>query len=333
MHPRHWTQLDRNGLFVRPGKFYIDPDRAAPWAVITHGHADHARRGHHTVVATPETLAIMQCRYGKNFCKNAIPLGIHESMTIGDTTITFYPAGHVLGSVQVQVEYHGQRLGVSGDYKRGGGDPSCADFEPVPCEVFLTEATFGYPLFVFPDPWSELEKLAASTRLFPERPHLVAAYSLGKAQRLIATLRKLGFEGKIYAHSTIIALNTVYEHFGIELGTVFPLEEFHYDHVSEIADVIVAPQGGNLKLNLPEGLVPVLSGASGWNSVRKHALSSRLEVPMVISDHCDWLGLQQSIRETEAKEVWVTHGPSEALSLWGKSEGLQVLDLKEVWRG
>jgi len=333
MHPKNWTQVDRNGVCISPGRFYVDPERAVALAVITHGHADHARRGHGTVVATPETLAIMQCRYGRNFCEKSIPLGIHESMQIGQACITFFPAGHVLGSVQVQVEYDGQRLGVSGDYKCGGGDPTCADWEPVPCEVFLTEATFAYPLFVFPDPFAELTKLLRSMHLFPDRPHLVAAYSLGKAQRVIASLRVLGFEETIYAHASVCDLNEVYSHFGIELGSVKPLEQYEWNESSKQADVIVSPQGAKLGWRLPETIQLVCAGASGWNSVRKHAKSAGLEVPMVISDHCDWPGLQRSILETGAREIWVTHGPGDALKHWGRGAGLRILGLKEVWSG
>lgn len=309
----------------------MDPDRAVSLAVITHGHADHARRGHDTVVATPETLEIMRCRYGKNFCKHAVPLGLLETRTLGDVEITFYPAGHVLGSVQVQISYNGQRLGVSGDYKRGGGDPTCADYEAVPCDVFITEATFAYPLFLFPDPWSELNKLLRSTRLFPSRPHIVAAYSLGKAQRVIASLRKMGFAGRIFAHKTVTDMNAVYERFGIELGEALGAENYRWNDCVEVADVIVSPQGGNLSLGLPDEISPVLCSASGWNSVRKHGKSRGSELPMVLSDHCDWSGLKTSIRETGAGEVWVTHGPVDALNIWGKRSGLKVLDLKEVW--
>lgn len=329
-HPKDWTCVDAGGLRSIPGSFYVDPGRAVEIAIITHGHADHAVRGHGTVVATPETLAIMEVRYGKRFCTHQIPLGIHESMSIADTVITFYPAGHVLGSVQIQVEYGGQRLGISGDYKRGGNDPTCAEYESMPCDVFLTEATFAYPLFKFPDPWVELGKLLHSTRLFPERPHVIAAYSLGKAQRVIASLRSLGFQGRIFAHSTVVELNRVYEDFGIPLGKVLPIENYRYDGFGNVSDVIVSPQSGKLDLQFSAGISPVYCGASGWNSMRKHALSSQLEIPMVISDHCDWDQLQKSILETGAKEIWVTHGPADSLKQWGKSVGLRILNLEEV---
>lgn len=330
MHPHRWTIKNRFGLYVEPGRFYIDPDRAVSCAVVTHGHADHARRGHDTVIATPETLAVMECRYGRNFCRKAIPLSIHESMEIGSTCITFYPAGHILGSAQVQVEYKGSRLGVSGDYKDGGDDPTCADFEAVPCDVFLTEATFALPLFRFPDKRGEIEKLLRSMKENHHRPHAVGVYSLGKAQRLIVELRNIGFTRPIYAHRSIMDLNQVYVRFGLDLGEVRDISQYH-ESSGEYADLILAPPGSIRTLLEPFKSASVVSGASGWYHVRNHALKRGVELPLVISDHCDWHGLQRSILSTRAKEVWVTHGRADALSRWAQQLGIRAMSLDRVW--
>jgi putative mRNA 3-end processing factor len=330
MHPCEWTIKNRFGLYVEPGRFYIDPDRAVSCAVVTHGHSDHARKGHDTVIATPETLAVMECRYGRNFCGKAIPLPLHEPMEIGSTCITFYPAGHILGSVQVQVEYRGGRLGVSGDYKDGGDDPTCADFEAVPCDVFLTEATFALPFFRFPDKRGEVERLLRSMRENALRPHIVGVYSLGKAQRVIVELRKAGFTRPIYAHRTIIDLNQVYTRFGLDLGEIRELSQYR-ESSGEWADLLLAPPGS---VGMPlESLktAPIVSGASGWYHVRNHALKRGVELPLVISDHCDWLGLQRSIRLTGAKEVWITHGRADALSRWAQQQGIRAMALDQVW--
>ncbi len=332
MHPRMWTCLDRSGLKVQPGGFYVDPARVVSTAVVTHGHADHARAGHTTVVATPETHALMRARYGAKYCERAVELRLHESLTLGEVEITFYPAGHVMGSAQVQLNYRGSRLAVSGDYKRGGGDPTCADYEPVPCDVFLTEATFAYPLFRFPNPEWELERLLQSMLQFADRAHLLEVYSLGKAQRLIAMLRAAGWQHPLYAHGSILAINEVYENFGVDLGEVRPLAEFRQMENRERAALLLNPPHVQLPLQAnPDGRMLYCS-ASGWNAVRKHARSRRVDLPLVVSDHCDWDELRQSIHATGASEVWVTHGPADSLREWAKeSTDLRVLDLKEVW--
>ena len=332
MHPFRWTIKNRFGLFVEPGRFYIDPDRAVSTAVITHGHSDHARKGHDTVIATPETLAVMEGRYGRNFCRKAVSLPIHESMTLGSTCITFFPAGHILGSVQVQVEHRGARLGVSGDYKDGGDDPTCAAFESVPCDVFITEATFAMPIFRFPEKSGEIAKLLQSMRDQPERPHIVGVYSLGKAQHLLVELRRTGYTGPIYAHRTILEMNRVYEAFGFALGDIRDAETYRSSR-NNTADLILAPPGSIRSVVEKLSVLPVVSGASGWHAVRNHAARFGVELPMVISDHCDWAGLQRSILATGAKEVWITHGLADMLARWVQSKGIKGLALDQVWRG
>src|SRR5882757_3132549 len=177
------------GLYCAPGDFFIDPVRPVARAVITHGHADHARAGHGAVLATPETLAIMACRYGEDFAASPQALAYGQAIDRDGVEVSFAPAGHVLGSAQVVVRWKGLTMVVSGDYKRRR-DPTCAAFEPVPCDVFVTEATFGLPVFAFPDDHAEVSELLASVEQFPERAHLVGAYALGKAQRLISLIRE-----------------------------------------------------------------------------------------------------------------------------------------------
>src|SRR5262245_34365007 len=181
------------GLCCRRGGFHIDPTRPVEKAVITHGHSDHARAGHGAVLATPETLDLMRLRYGDDFAGTTQAIRYGESVALDGATVTFHPAGHVLGSAQVKVEANGLRIVASGDYK-DVPDPTCAPFELVPCDVFITEATFGLPVFRHGDPDGEIGKLLRSVALFPERAHLVGAYSLGKAQRVIALIRKAGYD-------------------------------------------------------------------------------------------------------------------------------------------
>src|SRR4051812_34210533 len=163
------------GIYCPPGDFYIDPNRPVARALITHGHSDHARRGHGAVLATPETLRIMAERYGEDFAGSTQEALFGETIAVNGVDVTFHPAGHVLGSAQIAVERDGMTIVASGDYKRRA-DPTCAAFEPVPCDVFITEATFALPVFRHPDDRAEIRKLLASVAQFPDRTHLVGAY-------------------------------------------------------------------------------------------------------------------------------------------------------------
>ena len=175
------------GVCCKRGSFHIDPTRPVERALITHAHSDHARAGHGAVLATQQTLDLMRLRYGENFAGATQAIRYGESVKLDGATVTFHPAGHVLGSAQIAVEANGLRIVASGDYKNIP-DPTCVPFELVPCDVFITEATFALPVFRHGDPDGEIAKLLRSVALFPERAHLVGAYSLGKAQRLIALI-------------------------------------------------------------------------------------------------------------------------------------------------
>src|SRR5947209_8685059 len=211
--------LPSSGLFCKLGGFHIDPTDPVDTAVITHAHCDHARPGHGKVLATQETLDLMRLRYGDDFGGSAQAFGYGEGLRIGETNVTFHPAGHVLGSAQILIEVKGLRIVASGDYKNVG-DPTCSPFEPLKCELFITEATFGLPIFRHAGPEAEIGKLLHSVALFPERAHLIGAYSLGKAQRLIALLRHAGYEKPIYLHGAIEKFTRYYQQRGINLGNV-----------------------------------------------------------------------------------------------------------------
>ena len=202
MRPQDILSPVPGGLYCKAGNFYIDPVRPVARAVITHGHSDHARSGHGAVLATRETLDIMRLRYGDGFAGTTQAVRYGEEIRLGDVSIRFHPAGHVLGSAQIAVSCNGTCIVASGDYK-DARDPTCAPFELVPCDVFITEATFGLPVFRHGNAADEVKKLLASTRLFPERAHLVGAYSLGKAQRVIALIREAGYDAPIYLHGAM----------------------------------------------------------------------------------------------------------------------------------
>ena len=211
------------GLCCKPGGFHIDPVRPVERAVITHGHSDHARAGHGAVLATQETLDMMRLRYGDNFARTTQAIAYGEEIRLGDVTVKFHPAGHVLGSAQIAVSCKDTCIVASGDYK-DAPDPTCAPFEVVPCDVFITEATFGLPVFRHGDAAEEVKKLLASVALFPERAHLVGAYSLGKAQRVIALLRAAGYDAPIYLHGAMEKITHYYQSRGIDLGELRPVK-------------------------------------------------------------------------------------------------------------
>jgi putative mRNA 3-end processing factor len=318
------------GLCCPIGGFHIDPIRPVERALITHGHSDHARAGHGAVLATRETLRIMGERYGGAFAGAMEEARLGQERRIGEVTVRFVPAGHVLGSAQVVIEAGGCRIVVSGDYKREA-DPTCPPFELVPCDVFITEATFGLPVFRHPHAGDEVAKLLDSVALFPERAHLVGVYALGKAQRVMALIREAGYDRPIYLHGALERLTELYKSEGIALGET---PKVTGAKKSELGGAIVlAPPSATQDLwsrRLPD---PVTAFASGWMRVRARARQQRVELPLVISDHADWEDLCRTISETGAGEVWVTHGQEDALVHWCKTQGLEARPLHMLGYG
>ncbi|HXQ49528.1 MAG TPA: ligase-associated DNA damage response exonuclease [Stellaceae bacterium] len=304
-----WLKVTPRGLYCVPGDFYIDPTSASARAVVTHGHSDHARAGHGTVLATRETLAIMRLRMGDG-AGSPDPVAYGERRDIGGVDLCLVPAGHILGSAQVVLEHGGKRVVVSGDYKRRA-DPTCPPFEPVPCDVFITEATFGLPVFRHPDDAGEIDKLLHSVALFPERCHLVGVYALGKCQRVLALLRARGYDEPVFLHGALAAMVALYESLGVAVGPVRAVtgvarEEFR-------GRIVLAPPSAAAEpwaRRLPD---PVVAMASGWMRVRQRAKQRGVELPLVISDHADWDELLRTIGDTAPAEVWVTHGAEDAL--------------------
>ncbi|MBX9731605.1 MAG: ligase-associated DNA damage response exonuclease [Sphingomonas sp.] len=305
-----WIEPHPHGIYVPAADIWIDPARPSPRALVTHGHADHARGGHGAVWATPETLAIMDARYGP---QAGNPVAYGEQLQLGEVTVRFVPAGHVLGSAQIVLENRGETVIVSGDYKRRP-DPTCAPFEPVKCDVFITEATFGLPVFRHPDTGHEIEKLLAALHTNPNRCVLVGAYALGKAQRVIRELRDRGHDAPIYLHGAMQRLCDLYVAHGIDLGTLLPATDA--TKAEMMGQIIVAPPSAlqdRWSRRLPD---PITAMASGWMRVRQRAVQRGIELPLILSDHADWDELTRTLTEIAPKEVWVTHGREEALVHW-----------------
>lgn len=312
------------GLHCLPGGFHIDPLRPVERAIITHAHSDHARPGHTAVAATAETLDLMRLRYGEDFAGSTQVMRYGERHDVGGVAVTLHPAGHVLGSAQVELEAAGLRVIASGDYK-DIADPTCEPLQVVRCDVFITEATFGLPVFRHGDPLAETRKLLDSLKLFPERGHLVGAYGLGKAQRVIALLRQAGYDRPVYLHGALESITGYYAGLGIDLGEVRLVRDAGK---AELAGAVALCPPSALKevwaRRLPDA---VTAFASGWMRVRARARQRGVELPLVISDHADWNGLTGVIAATGAAELWVTHGQEDALVYWGTRRGLRARPL------
>jgi putative mRNA 3-end processing factor len=319
-----WIEPFPEGIYVKPADAWVDPSRPKPKALVTHGHADHARGGHGQVWATPETLAIMGVRYGE---QSGNPVQYGESVRLGDVTISFVPAGHVLGSAQIILDYRGERVVVSGDYKRRP-DPTCASFVVVPCDIFITEATFGLPVFRHPDTGSEIDRLLHRLHAEPERCVLVGAYARGKAQRVIAELRDRGHSQPIYYHGAMERLCRLYEELGVPLGELRPATGASKEELA--GRIVICPPSAlndRWSRRLPD---PVTAMASGWMRIRQRARQRNVELPLVISDHSDWDELTQTIRDVAPQEVWITHGREDALMHWCMTRQIKARELELV---
>lgn len=305
-----WLYPTPRGLYCEPADVYIDPRAPAERALITHGHSDHARAGHGAVLATRETIEIMKVRYGPGSAGAFQEMAYGRRIRLGPVEARFVPAGHILGSAQIVLEHAGQRVVVSGDYKRAA-DPTCAPFELVTCDVFVTEATFALPVFRHEPADKEARRLVASLERQRQRTHLVGAYGLGKCQRMLKLVRLAGYDAPIYLHGAVSELTALYERLGQTFGDL-----------RLALDASPGELSGALVLCPPSALAdrwsrrftdPVTAFASGWMRVRGRARQRGVELPLVVSDHADWPELVETIVETEAADVWVTHGRDDAL--------------------
>ena len=311
----NWIKKTKEGIQIKNGQFYIDPIYPVQKAIVTHAHADHARSGHYHVIGTHETIEIMKTRYGENFCKKYTCYKYNQKFKIDGVDLFLAPAGHVLGSAQIVMDFNNQRVTVAGDYKRQY-DPTCSPFEPIKSDVFVTEATFGLPVFKHPDAKSQIEILINSIKKFPDRCHVIGVYSLGKAQRLIKMMRDFGWNDTIYIHGSLVKICELYKKFGIDLGKLEPAtiqDKPKKPHEYYKGKLILAPPSALSDIWSRRFPDPIIGMASGWMTVKQRAKQRGVNLPLILSDHADWNDILKTIEQVSPKEVWVTHGSEEAL--------------------
>ena len=310
-------ELRPEGLYCPSGDFYVDPWKPVERAVVTHGHADHARWGSKSYLCAKPGEGILKVRLGKDASIQGVPYG--QAVRFGETSVTLYPAGHILGSAQVKIEANGYSWVVSGDYKLEP-DPTCAVFEPVRCNGFVTEATFALPIYrwapdtvtfgMINDWWRENSQ--------QNRASILYGYSLGKAQRLLDGVDPS--IGPIYTHGAVERLNNVYRSEGIALPkTTYALAATAGKFAGSL---VVAPPSMNGSTWLRRFGDFSTAMASGWMQVRGHRRRRAVDRGFILSDHADWPGLLQAVRETGAETVWVTHGYIDPLVRWLREQGL-----------
>lgn len=313
--------LRREGLYCPPGDFFIDPWRPVNRCVITHGHADHARAGSRAYLAHHDSAGTLRTRLGAGIALTTLSYG--ESVGLGDTRVSLHPAGHVLGSAQVRVEHRGEVWVASGDYKLDD-DGTCPPFEPVRCHTFITESTFGLPIYRWPTP----EQLRADINAWWQnnaaagRASVVYAYAFGKAQRVLHGLD--ASIGPIVAHGAVETLNAVYRAAGVKLPETMRLQEGKLDKRALAGALVVAPPSAAGTPWLRRLGDHSDAFASGWMQVRGARRRRGVDRGFVMSDHADWPSLQRAIAATGAEQVIVTHGQTATLVRWLQEQGLSA---------
>lgn len=297
------------GLYCEPGNFYIDPWRGVETALITHAHSDHARSGSTHYLATAQSEGILRKRLGQDIQLQGVTYG--EPLKLGDAWVSFHPAGHVLGSAQIRVEHGGEVWVVSGDYKRCA-DPSCAPFEVVPCDTFITEATFGLPVYRWESGATTASRIYQWWQGDAERASILFCYAFGKAQRILSELTQFT-DRPVYVHGATQALTEIYRDQGVPMLPTIPTSEMPRTYKYS-GDLVLAPPSGHRSTWMKRFKYPQTAFASGWMAVRGARRRRGYERGFVLSDHADWPGLIQTVKDTGASMVYVTHGQSEVVS-------------------
>jgi putative mRNA 3-end processing factor len=300
------------GLYCPAGDFFIDPWRRVERAVITHAHADHARTGHRRYLCAERGAGVLKARLGR---VDALGLAYGEPITIGDARVSLHPAGHILGSAQVRIEAGGEVWVVAGDYcvsTQGDANPTCEPFEPVRCDCFVTEATFGLPIYRWPRHGDVFGDMNAWWQANADAgdASVVGAYSLGKTQHVLACID--ASIGPVYVHPAADAINAAHAAEGIALPEVRPWSELT-DPAALRGALIVAPPGADAPWRWQRATRVREAFASGWMQQHKARHRAGLDRGFVLSDHPDWPGLLAAVAATACSRVIVTHGDEAVL--------------------
>ena len=324
-----------SGLYCPAGDFFIDPyaDATHPVtrAVITHSHSDHAREGCGTYLTAADNYRLLRYRMGADAVIETVGYG--ENRTINGVSVSLHPAGHVLGSAQVRVEYHGEIWVVSGDYKLAA-DPTCAAFSPVRCHTFITESTFGLPIYRWPDASTVLNEINDWWRHNQQngKASVLFAYALGKSQRLLAGIDS-GI-GPIFAHGAVRNMNRCYRESGVNVPEAANPDDAPKGHDWSRALILAPPSAHGTTQGAAWlrrfGSVST-AFASGWMRVRGMRRRKFIDRGFVLSDHADWPALLEAIRLSEAQSIWATHGYSSALVRWLQEQGREAWMIETHW--
>lgn len=314
-------ELAQNGLYCAAGDFYVDPWGPVDRAIVTHAHAGHARPGARSYLTANSGERLLRARIGQEGAIQAVEYG--ESLAIGDAHVSLHPAGHILGSAQVRIEVGGEVWVVSGDYKLAP-DPTCTSFESLPCHTFVTEATFGLPVFRWPAEGEVINAIHAWWRTNQEtgRASLLFAHPLGKAQRLLALLDPS--IGPIYSHEAVEQITGIYRAQGIALA---PTIEVADNGPWSRALVLAPPSAHGSSWERSFGSAST-GFVSGWMRIRGTRRRRSLDRGFVLSDHADWSGLLRAIEESRAECVWVTEGYRVPMVRWLEEHGRRALAIE-----
>ncbi len=323
-------RLAERGLYCEAGDFYIDPWQPVERAVITHGHGDHARWGSARYLSSREGADVLRTRLGASATIRAVEYG--EPVDVNGVRVSLHPAGHILGSAQIRVEHRGEVWVTSGDYKTQP-DPTCTPFELVRCHTFITESTFGLPIYRWTPDADVFAAIRAWWRSNREhgRASVLFGYALGKAQRLLAGLADADL-GPVYTHGAVERLNRDYRRAGVRLAETQYASGMPRGH-DFAGSMIVAPPSaaGSLWIrrfgNISTGF------ASGWMRVRGARRRRAVDRGFVLSDHVDWPSLLATVEATGAERVWVTHGTREPLVRWLTERGTDARAIASQWKG
>lgn len=320
---RDLVVLRPEGLFVPAGEFYVDPWRPVDRAVVTHAHADHARPGSRRYLASRAGERVLRSRLGADLALDAVDWG--ERTRIGAAVVSLHPAGHVLGSAQVRIEVDGDVWVVSGDYKLDP-DPTCAPFEPVRCRVFVTESTFGLPIYRWRPSATVFDEVARwwQANAAAGRASILYGYAFGKAQRIVAGLRDAGATaiGPLVCHGAVEVLNDAYRESGVDLPPTSRVADVPSDDLKRA--LVVAPPSAAGTPWLRRFGDASDAFASGWMTLRGARRRRGLDRGFVLSDHADWPGLGRAIDATGAERVIVTHGQVASMVRWLAERGLEA---------